>query len=116
MSDTPQLPQPDKGVKKNPSTPAGWHICRNDWQRSRTPVPGRQIGQNRQELLRVPWERGAICFLRSGQIVQLKDLGQSGTNDIAPSRGCASAVTRLYKYATTLGWMIFSHLLPVGGI
>jgi hypothetical protein len=37
-----------------------------------------------KELLRVPWERGAICFLRSGQIVQLKDLGQSGTVDLAP--------------------------------
>src|SRR6185369_4065494 len=32
-------------------------------------------------------QRGAICFLRSGQIVQLKDLGQSGTRDIAPRWG-----------------------------
>ena len=32
-------------------------------------------------------QRGAICFLRSGQIVQLKDLSQSGTGDIAPRWG-----------------------------
>jgi len=27
-------------------------------------------------------QRGAICFLRTGQIVQLKDLAESGTGDI----------------------------------
>jgi len=32
-------------------------------------------------------QRGAICFLRSGKIVQLKDLGQSGIVDIAPRWG-----------------------------
>jgi hypothetical protein len=56
------------------------------------------------------------AFLRLGQIVQLKDLGQSGTGDIAPRWGAPRQSPLFYKYAIPLGWMIFSHLLPVEGV
>jgi len=42
-------------------------------------------------------------LLRSGQIVQLKDLVQSGTGDIAPRWGVATTYFTFYKYVTPPG-------------
>jgi hypothetical protein len=36
--------------------------------------------------------------------------------NIAPRWGAVAHAAPFYKYATPLGWMIFSHLLPVGDL
>jgi len=40
---------------------------------------------------------GVQCFLRSEQIVQLKELDQSDSSDIAPPLGCGSLNVSFYK-------------------
>src|ERR1044071_1647238 len=78
------IPTTEEGGKKFQSTPAGGIFVETD-RRGLAP------------------KRGAICFLRSGQIVQLKDLVQSGTGDIAPRLGASPRRGWFYKYATPLG-------------
>jgi len=84
-----------KRCEKLSSTPAGWHICRNGWQRSRTPA-----GCN------------MLFAFRTNRAVERS--WPIWNRRYCTPLGCASAVTRFYKYATPLGWMIFHIFFSCG--